>query len=82
MPSAFGATDFPTKNISTTIVRIYGMVLKISEGIKFELPKSTVKLCAKANNKHALYVPNGVHFPKITAASAMNPWPQMVAGEN
>ena len=48
----------------------------------FNPPNVTVNACENANKRHAKYVPKGFHFPKITAAKAIKPWPQITAGEN
>ncbi len=40
-------------------------------------PKNATKPLAAPNSMHASVAPCGVHLPKITAASAMNPWPEI-----
>lgn len=54
MPSTLGATDFPTKRIKTIMVKIYGSIASISEGIeKLPPPNIKVKACENPNNKQA-----------------------------
>src|SRR5699024_11730039 len=59
-------------------VKTYGAIDKYTCGTsaKIGTPElMTLKLWAKPKNKAAPIAPSGCHFPKITAAKAINPCP-------
>ena len=54
-----------------------------SEGIGVPvIVRSPCKLSAKPNSKAAKTAPNGLHLPKIKAASAMKPAPAVISLPN
>src|SRR3954470_2287563 len=70
-PTAAGPRERPTTPTSAISVRMYGRVWRRLD----EMPASFWRRCAspleKPKSRHAAKAGNGLHLPKMTAASAM-----------
>src|SRR2546422_6345981 len=79
-PSAAGGTARPTAPATTTIVSTYGSKPTIWNGTLMPCSCIAVGMAsATPNSSAAPHAPNGVHLPKIIAASAMNPRPLVIS---
>ena len=79
-PSAAGARTRPTSPATATIVATYGSIAQeVRRDRTGALIDSIVcSASAKPNSSAAATAPRGLQRPKIRAASAMKPWPEVM----
>ena len=80
-PSAAGARTRPTSPATAKIVARYGSIARNADGIVTGVPMMVRTVCsasANPNSSAAATAPRGLHRPKMTAARAMNPLPELM----
>src|SRR5215475_5510335 len=79
-PSAAGARTLPTRPATAMIVATYGVICKMSMSSRtLRLDSTTASWPENPNSSAAATEPSGVQRPKIMAASAMKPKPELMS---
>ncbi len=83
MPSAAGGRACPTSPATARMVARYGVIARNCDGISDPIiPNWTLSASAKPKSSAAASAPLGLHRPRIIAASAIYPLPDVISLPN